>query len=65
MMLIPPERRQEEHHILDGLRAGRRIEHHETVRITKDGRKQLATQRQQWQVVDGTLRGIWMLASRT
>jgi PAS domain S-box-containing protein len=39
MMLIPPERRQEEHHILDGLRAGRRIEHHETVRITKDGRR--------------------------
>jgi transcriptional regulator len=33
-------------------------------RITKDGRKQLAAQRQQWQVVDGTLRGIWMLASR-
>src|SRR5882762_4411866 len=29
-------------------------------RITKEGRTQLATQRQQWQVVDGTLRGIWM-----
>ena len=29
-------------------------------RITKDGRTQLAAQRQQWQVVDGTLRGIWM-----
>jgi DNA-binding PadR family transcriptional regulator len=29
-------------------------------RITKDGRTQLATQRQQWQVVDDTLRGIWM-----
>ena len=31
-------------------------------RITKDGRTQLATQRQQWQVVDDTLRGIWMKA---
>ena len=31
-------------------------------RITKDGRAQLAAQRQQWQVVDGTLRGIWMVA---
>jgi DNA-binding PadR family transcriptional regulator len=31
-------------------------------RITKEGRAQLAAQRQQWQVVDGTLRGIWMKA---
>jgi DNA-binding PadR family transcriptional regulator len=31
-------------------------------RITPDGRAQLATQRQQWQVVDDTLRGIWMKA---
>jgi PadR family transcriptional regulator len=29
-------------------------------RITKAGRSQLAAQRQQWQVVDDTLRGIWM-----
>jgi PadR family transcriptional regulator, regulatory protein PadR len=29
-------------------------------RITKDGRTQLADQRQQWQVVDDTLRGLWM-----
>ena len=29
-------------------------------RITGEGRAQLAAQRQQWQVVDGTLRGIWM-----
>jgi PadR family transcriptional regulator, regulatory protein PadR len=29
-------------------------------RITKDGRAQLADQRQQWQVVDETLRGLWM-----
>jgi PadR family transcriptional regulator PadR len=31
-------------------------------RITKEGRAQLALQRQQWQVVDSTLRGIWMKA---
>ena len=31
-------------------------------RITKSGRTQLATQRRQWQVVDETLRGIWMKA---
>ena len=29
-------------------------------RITREGRAQLAAQRQQWQVVDDTLRGIWM-----
>ena len=31
-------------------------------RITKDGRAQLIAQRRQWQVVDETLRGIWMKA---
>ena len=31
-------------------------------RITREGRAHLAAQRQQWQVVDGTLRGIWMKA---
>jgi DNA-binding PadR family transcriptional regulator len=31
-------------------------------RITMEGRAQLAAQRQQWQVVDDTLRGIWMKA---
>jgi len=31
-------------------------------RITKEGRAQLAAHRQQWQVVNGTLRGIWMKA---
>jgi DNA-binding PadR family transcriptional regulator len=29
-------------------------------RITKEGRSQLAAQREQWQVVDDTLRGIWL-----
>lgn len=32
-------------------------------RLTKEGRAELAAQRQQWQVVDDTLRGIWMKAS--
>jgi DNA-binding PadR family transcriptional regulator len=31
-------------------------------RITEEGQAQLAAQRQQWQVVDDTLRGIWMKA---
>jgi PadR family transcriptional regulator PadR len=31
-------------------------------RITAPGRAQLDAQRQQWQVVDKTLRGIWMKA---
>ena len=30
--------------------------------ITKTGRAQLAQQREQWQAVDSTLRGIWMKA---
>ena len=37
-VLIPPERREEERHIIENLRAGKRIEHYETVRIAKDGR---------------------------
>ena len=39
--------------------SGRRRKYY---RITKEGRAQLALQRQQWQVVDSTLRGIWMKA---
>lgn len=31
-------------------------------RITREGRAHLAAQRQQWQLVDNTLRGIWMEA---
>src|SRR5262245_3975356 len=33
-------------------------------RITKTGRSQLLTQREQWQVVDDTLRGLWMKACK-
>jgi PadR family transcriptional regulator, regulatory protein PadR len=32
-------------------------------RITKEGKAHLAAQKQQWSVVDKTLRGIWMKAS--
>jgi PadR family transcriptional regulator PadR len=31
-------------------------------RITKEGRAELAAQRQQWKTVDGALKGIWMQA---
>jgi DNA-binding PadR family transcriptional regulator len=34
-------------------------------RITKEGRAQLAFQREQWHVVDSTLRGLWMKACTT
>jgi len=38
-LLIPPELRDEENTILERLRAGGRIEHYETVRVTKAGKK--------------------------
>ena len=38
-MLIPPERQSEEDEILARLRQGERVEHFETVRMTKDGRR--------------------------
>jgi PAS domain S-box-containing protein len=38
-MLIPPERQAEEDDILARLRKGERVEHFETVRMTKDGRR--------------------------
>jgi DNA-binding PadR family transcriptional regulator len=31
-------------------------------RITKDGRAELASQREKWQVVHNTLRGLWLKA---
>ena len=40
-----------------GADGGRRRKYY---RITRDGRAQLSAKRQQWQVVDDTLRGIWM-----
>jgi PAS domain S-box-containing protein len=38
-MLLPPERIHEEEQILACVRSGRRVEHLETVRVTKDGRQ--------------------------
>jgi PAS domain S-box-containing protein len=38
-MLIPHERQSEEDEILARVRSGQRIEHFETVRVTKDGRR--------------------------
>ena len=40
--------------------SGRRRKYY---RITRQGRTQLAAERQRWQVVDDTLRGIWMKAA--
>jgi DNA-binding PadR family transcriptional regulator len=40
--------------------SGRRRKYY---RITKAGRRQLARQREQWQVVDDTFRGIWLKVS--
>lgn len=37
--------------------SGRRRKYY---RLTKEGRAQLTAQRRQWQVVDDTLRGIWL-----
>ncbi len=42
--------------------SGRRRKYY---RITKSGLTQLATQKEQWQVVDRALRGIWMKATTT
>ena len=38
-MLIPPERQSEEDDILERVRNGKRIDHFETVRMAKDGRR--------------------------
>src|SRR5213078_661470 len=37
-IIIPPDRQEEEPKILERLRRGERVDHFETVRITKDGR---------------------------
>ena len=38
-MIIPADRREEEHELLRRLRAGERIDHYETVRVTKTGER--------------------------
>src|SRR5262249_18893401 len=37
--IIPPERQHEEEAILSRLRRGERLEHYDTIRVTKDGRR--------------------------
>jgi PAS domain S-box-containing protein len=39
MLIVPPERRQEELSILDRIRQGDRVEHLDVVRVAKDGRR--------------------------
>src|SRR5687768_10817249 len=39
MLIIPPERRDEEQAIIARLRRGERIDHYETVRISKEGKR--------------------------
>ncbi|HJU12366.1 MAG TPA: PAS domain-containing sensor histidine kinase [Candidatus Binataceae bacterium] len=38
-IIIPPERQSEEDYVLGQLRLGHKVEHFETVRLTKDGRR--------------------------
>ena len=38
-LIIPPERQDEEGMILERLRSGERVEHFETIRVAKDGRR--------------------------
>lgn len=38
-LLIPPDMREEEHRVSQRLRNGERVEHHETVRLAKDGQR--------------------------
>ncbi|MGA2397008.1 MAG: PAS domain S-box protein [Steroidobacteraceae bacterium] len=38
-LIIPPEMYAEERHILDRVRRGERVEHFDTIRLTKDGRR--------------------------
>ena len=38
-LLVPPERMEEEDRVLERLKRGEPIEHYETVRVTKDGRR--------------------------
>jgi two-component system CheB/CheR fusion protein len=43
LTIIPPERSDEETHIISKLKRGERIQHYETVRLTKDGRRIIAS----------------------
>jgi DNA-binding PadR family transcriptional regulator len=60
-MLYPVLHRLERHGLVSSRwgasECGRRRKYY---RITKDGRALLAAQREQWQVVDSALRGVWL-----
>jgi PadR family transcriptional regulator len=62
-MLYPVLHRLERHGLIAARwrasDSGRRRKYY---RITRAGLTQLAAQRQQWQLVDSTLRGLWMKA---
>ncbi|MDE3060661.1 MAG: PAS domain S-box protein [Pseudomonadota bacterium] len=38
-IIIPPDKQEDERRVLAQLRAGKRVEHYESVRVTKDGRR--------------------------
>ncbi len=61
-MLYPVLHRLERHGLVSARwgesESGRQRQYY---RITKEGRAQLAIHKQQWQVVDDTLRGVWMM----
>ena len=38
-VIIPPELHEEEQHILDRVRSGERVDHFDTIRVAKDGRR--------------------------
>jgi DNA-binding PadR family transcriptional regulator len=60
-MLYPVLHRLERHgHVAAKWGAAENGRRRKYYRITKKGRAQLAAHRQRWQVVDDTLRGIWM-----
>ena len=62
-MLYPVLHRLERHgYVTARWRASDNGRRRKYYRITKEGRTQLTAQRQQWQGVDDTLRGIWLKA---
>jgi transcriptional regulator len=64
-MLYPVLHRLERHGLVaakwGSSESGRRRKYY---RLTREGRAQLEAERKRWQVVDETLRGIWMKACR-
>ena len=62
-MLYPVLHRLERHGLIASKwRASDNGRRRKYYRITRDGRAQLAVEREKWQAVDDTLRGLWMKA---